>query len=462
MWGCSAGGVGHWRHLAVFPTYVGMFRSSVRRMGLPVCFPHVCGDVPGAILAEARAEGFSPRMWGCSLAHLLLVGIGLVFPTYVGMFRSFRVFNLRSVSFPHVCGDVPRCGTLSPVVCPFSPRMGGCSVLSLVLICLLWVFPTYVGMFRNVVKHFLSWLRFPHVCGDVPTGDRASQSSLGFSPRMWGCSGRWRRGTPPRRVFPTYVGMFRGPRRKSMCRASFPHVCGDVPCIWRQCQSSPRFSPRMWGCSVFLKRAGFGCGVFPTYVGMFRWRTRRARARGRFPHVCGDVPPVYMASPTPAKFSPRMWGCSVSRRVRLRHEDVFPTYVGMFRAGRRAGAWGRGFPHVCGDVPGVVLGLPASSVFSPRMWGCSLAGTGGGRGSMVFPTYVGMFRRRGRTPESPRCFPHVCGDVPSARPAAPPVPPFSPRMWGCSEHDRFSRHRLDVFPTYVGMFRSMAMRRRII
>ena len=111
------------------------------------------------------------------------------------------------------------------------------------------------------------------------------------------------------------------------------------------------FSPRMWGCSVSQQLACCHQSVFPTHVGMFRISCGPQTAGGSFPHACGDVPGFLIVIYLGFLFSPRMWGCPGHRRLPLRPRDVFPTHVGMFR--RRRGRFRRhqSFPHACGDVP---------------------------------------------------------------------------------------------------------------
>ena len=74
---------------------------------------------------------------------LILLNIFRVFPTHVGMFRSWQ----------------------------FVPRN---------------VFPTHVGMFLHRFGFIEMAKRLPHACGDVPKADAKFGSSLASSPRMWG------------------------------------------------------------------------------------------------------------------------------------------------------------------------------------------------------------------------------------------------------------------------------------
>lgn len=72
-------------------------------------------------------------------------------------------------------------------------------------------------------------------------------------------------------------------------------------------------SPRMWGCS-HVHDDGSAQIVFPTHVGMF---LTRSKGLG-LPHVCGDVPALYLQKHTTLTSSTRMWGCSCSCSCSLR------------------------------------------------------------------------------------------------------------------------------------------------
>jgi len=111
-------------------------------------------------------------------------------------------------------------------------------------------------------------------------------------------------------------------------------------------------------------------------------------------------------------FSPRMWGCTYDIRVRCRHQQVFPTHVGVYLTIQWESRVHRRFPHACGGVPSTI---PSASL-----------------PSFVFPTHVGVYLSFQRAGRQRFRFPHACGGVPSFVPVISSVLKFSPRMWGCT------------------------------
>ena len=72
----------------------------------------------------------------------------------------------------------------------------------------------------------------------------------------------------------------------------------------------------------------------------------------------------------------------------------------------------------------------------------------------VFPTRVGMVRRRVRNDPRHSRFPHARGDGPAILAHVEDMDLFSPRAWGWSGKLRALRGYLLVFPTRVGMVRN--------
>ncbi len=106
-WGCSELEKEKRHGSNVFPTRVGMFRTAPRPRQCPSSFPHTRGDVPTFSTLSAPSSTFSPHAWGCSVHLQGRRRIQGVFPTRVGMFRSTNSHCRRRHGFPHTRGDVP-------------------------------------------------------------------------------------------------------------------------------------------------------------------------------------------------------------------------------------------------------------------------------------------------------------------------------------------------------------------
>ena len=71
--------------------------------------------------------------------------------------------------------------------------------------------------------------------------------------------------------------------------------------------------------------------VFPTPVGMVLHRPRGRLRADRFPHARGDGPTITSTTKPGKLFSPRPWGWSMYAQYVLLVNEVFPTPVGMVR-----------------------------------------------------------------------------------------------------------------------------------
>ena len=136
-------------------------------------------------------------------------------------------------------------------------------------------------------------------------------------------------------------------KTKSCC---FPHAGGDVSGTQRSLGTSPKFSPRRWGCFESACASFQTASVFPTQVGMFPSFPRMLRSSDSFPHAGGDVSGIASNALGFVEFSPRRWGCFYLADCLLDGEEVFPTQVGMF--------------------PVATVKVDLLPEFSPRRWGC--------------------------------------------------------------------------------------------
>src|SRR5437763_1976423 len=85
--------------------------------------------------------------------------------------------------------------------------------------------------------------------------------------------------------------------------------------------------------------------------------------------------------------------------------------------------------------------------FSPRAWGWSETLARVFPFVTVFPTSVGMVRSLAATTTFARCFPHERGDGPYCQGGVPPKRLFSPRAWGWSQAPKKSGPQSPVCPT---------------
>ena len=192
---------------------------------------------------------FSPHTRGCSSKSRLMVGIGVIFPAYAGMFLNFGMhqFSLKCFprirgdvphseeassippGFPRIRGDVPLFQNRNTVENMFSPHTRGCSQPGWFFVSTFDVFPAYAGMFLLETVFGLAGARFPRIRGDVPSRSRTRRIST--------------------RVFPAYAGMFPLTNLTVMMIRSFPRIRGDVPHSLHRRTTCTLFSPHTRGCS---------------------------------------------------------------------------------------------------------------------------------------------------------------------------------------------------------------------
>jgi hypothetical protein len=88
------------------------------------------------------------------------------------------------------------------------------------------------------------------------------------------------------------------------------------------------------------------------------------------------------------------------------------------------------FPHTRGDGPGDRGWVDIYGLFSPHAWGWTAASSIVATDGSVFPTRVGMDRSMIRLTAHSRCFPHTRGDGPCISAMTPRSFAFSPHAWG--------------------------------
>ena len=172
-------------------------------------FPHTRGDGPIMSVDYHAVAPFSPHAWGWSGAFVYAVWQPSVFPTRVGMVRRDDHWPLRRKRFPHTRGDGPKSSNTLTRHLLFSPHAWGWSEMMLACKVPDLVFPTRVGMVRFCGIASISCFSFPHTRGDGPRIRNQTPRRRRFSPHAWGWSGVTASHLPAGQVFPTRVGMVR-------------------------------------------------------------------------------------------------------------------------------------------------------------------------------------------------------------------------------------------------------------
>jgi len=216
----------------VFPTRVGMDRARWSWLLPRGCVPHARGDGPSAAHSAISLSWCSPRAWGWTAGSVRPARARHVFPTRVGIDRNLNTFSLPTYCVPHPGGDGPRAGHHGDALRTVEGRMPVTA----------WeVFPTRVGTDRHEHRRGRGRPGVPHTRGDGP-----------LAASSW----RWREGVP--------------------------HARGDGPMMSGSKVWSSPCSPSAWGWTVpsggiDQARGGWTAGmprhtarlnVFTTRVGM--------------------------------------------------------------------------------------------------------------------------------------------------------------------------------------------------
>ena len=109
----------------VFPTHVGVDRSSRGCLPISRRVPHARGGGPNASSGSRTCPSCSPRTWGWTAMNHELLSLFEVFPTHVGVDRLARMLNSVSTSVPHARGGGPRLEHALLVRVACSPRTWG-------------------------------------------------------------------------------------------------------------------------------------------------------------------------------------------------------------------------------------------------------------------------------------------------------------------------------------------------
>ena len=132
---------------------------------------------------------------------------------------------------------------------------------------------------------------------------------------------------------------------------------------------------------------------------------------------------------------------------------MFPTRVGMDRTHPQSRPFCTCVPHASGDGPHGRRLCRLITGCSPREWGWTESPDQLGSSSPVFPTRVGMDRTVGQRRGADSRVPHASGDGPAENMGEVYASVCSPREWGWTAHHLGGVLGRVVFPTRVGMDR---------
>ena len=173
----------------------------------------------------------------------------------------------------------------------------------------------------------------------------------------------------------------------------------------------------------------------------------------RFPHRRGGVPCSAIRVAVLSPVFPTGVGVYRMSSAFGRWRSVFPTGVGVYRIARLYGNTASRFPHRRGGVPNMPTGRTRCTWFSPQAWGCTEYADWPDPVYVVFPTGVGVYRSLANMLRSRCRFPHRRGGVPDGTRIVWLPRTFSPQAWGCTAALPALVPPLSVFPTGVGVYR---------
>ncbi len=133
-------------------------------------------------------------------------------------------------------------------------------------------------------------------------------------------------------------------------------------------------------------------------------------------------------------------------------DPVFPTPVGVFLQAITSALEEPSLPHARGGVSTDPKWVSLIMLSSPRPWGCFHLQGLKIEGVSVFPTPVGVFPLMSIRRCSQICLPHARGGVSVKTGSGSAAQGSSPRPWGCFRIKKPRQMIPGVFPTPVGVF----------
>ncbi len=270
MRGCTVARICPLTHRNLFPAHAGMHRSGPGRRRGPGTVPRACGDAPSGSGLIRNRKPCSPRMRGCTARQRAATGAGQLFPAHAGMHRPTASPATARSSVPRACGDAPGYKSRAARCACCSPRMRGCTSSQSSEYEPSELFPAHAGMHRRSSSCLFSGGAVPRACGDAPRQGDGLVLVPTCSPRMRGCTGITVDNGYRTNLFPAHAGMHRRTSARTHEDSAVPRACGDAPPTNRPALRPWSCSPRMRGCTDTGWTYSGLLELFPAHAGMHR------------------------------------------------------------------------------------------------------------------------------------------------------------------------------------------------
>ena len=149
----------------------------------------------------------------------------------------------------------------------------------------------------------------------------------------------------------------------------------------------------------------------------------------------------------------RMWGLRVRTTSTIRPSLMFPTHVGIARPLSFYPPFAGHVPYACGDCAAADVPEKAITGCSLRMWGLREAAETDKQPAQMFPTHVGIARTVNVPVRQNQHVPYACGDCADISGPSISLDTCSLRMWGLRGQRQRRQSRQQMFPTHVGIAR---------
>ena len=212
---------------SMFPTHVGIARSQAWPDADVMHVPYACGDCAERLAQGKSILECSLRMWGLRVGQVGPVQLIFMFPTHVGIARTEARTCDASSDVPYACGDCASAFAKRQIVDACSLRMWGLRESQQSIAPEQEMFPTHVGIARRCVMEWKDKRNVPYACGDCADAVKGAFTIGGCSLRMWGLREEVKRQRCRRCMFPTHVGIARNLHSPRQDRGNVPYACGD-------------------------------------------------------------------------------------------------------------------------------------------------------------------------------------------------------------------------------------------